>query len=333
MSKSKENMEQSFAIGDKVSVLFTEKLNDFAKGYLIDNENIKVVMNYTSIKKKKIKLNQEMELIIDNYDIKNKIISVIKEEEKKLTIPIKFFEGLTPSRNEIVQIMIDERDELSVRGHLIDYNCDMIMEYRNVSKKKKIRNINKLVPLNVIKYAVVEDYDESNNVTNVSMAYLDNDIDYKTKFKNNRKLIEMIYNLDIENFTNIWLNEILSLLLSKTTNLDEEDYYEFFNDNYLTSNINDEFKLLITNRLNELNTSNETTIKKSIKLLSPDGIKHIINLIDYVKQNEDYNNLTIKYDGCPNYLIEGETEDLINNFMEEMNFNKNQFSENIFIQS
>ena len=62
-----KNMEQTYTVGDKVSVIFTDKKVDYAQGYLIDNESIKVVLNYTTIKKKKIKLNEEIELIVEDY--------------------------------------------------------------------------------------------------------------------------------------------------------------------------------------------------------------------------------------------------------------------------
>ena len=71
---------------------------------------------------------------------------------------VKFYCDNKPNVGDIVQIILTERLEDHAIGHMTEYDCNIIMTYAQATKKKKIRSINKEIPLNKEMITLVEDY-------------------------------------------------------------------------------------------------------------------------------------------------------------------------------
>jgi|UniRef100_A0A6C0IW10 translation initiation factor 2 alpha subunit (eIF-2alpha) len=257
---------------------------------------------------------------------------------------VKFYCNENPKIGEIVQVVFTSRHDDCASGSMTEYNRDVIMSFSQATKKKKIRSINKIIPLEQQLSAVVEDYDEKSQTATVSRAYIvDLDDGSSTKFLNNHKIYNGIYQICIQhkiNFNELWINKISPYIKELVSSTDDDtiNVLDLFinNINKLDTLLEDSTILdEIKNRLSKVIVSN-TIYKKQIGIISNNGIvftKQLIQeSIDDESMKEFKDQISIKYFNTPNYIVETKlSEDLLNEFIELVIHNSKKMN-NVFVK-
>lgn len=241
---------------------------------------------------------------------------------------IKFYCDNKPKVGEVVQVIFTNRDEDHATGHMTQYDCNIIMTYSQATKKKKIKSINKVIPLNKELTATLEDYDPKTNTGNVSRAYLDDEVEYFDNiFRLNQKLYQGIHQICFKtesDFTYMWKEKVYPFVQTKLEELNEKhEYLPTEKPSYLEVFIDyiKDFGPIIDNekiyselvRRFERMTTNTPTIKKKVGIISNDGVQKTKDLFNmcftHMIENEDYdyedikNKIEISY-STPDFTIE-----------------------------
>lgn len=230
----------------------------------------------------------------------------------------KFYQESKPKIGEVVQVVFTQREDDHATGYLTEYEGTIIMSYSQATKKKKIRSINKLIPLDKPTTVIVEDFDNKKNIGNVSKAYLDDIEDnYEDNFVHNNKLINTVYQICQKqgiDFKSFWKETLLPFILNIKDNQEEneeENNTKTTNLNNLITNI-DRFNSIVKNEIfceeikkKFVNIKQNELIKKTIGIVSNEGVNNIKKLLEMSLDESDYKeNISIKYFNTPNFLIE-----------------------------
>jgi len=259
---------------------------------------------------------------------------------KLLMESVKFYCGRKPENGEIVQVIFTSRHEDHTEGHLTEYDGDIIMVHSQATSKKKIRSINKLIPLNKPLAATLEDFDTSKGNGSVSRAYLKDCLEnYGQKFASNHKLYNGIYQICQHNkwdFKNIW-EEIIFPYISNFE-LDENTYLDLFikNLNNLDEVIeNKELLEKIIDKFNCVPVKKEV-FKKKIGIISNNGIESTKSLfedsLNDPSLSEHKENIKITYVYTPDFMIETDSsETVLNDFVKLVQDNSKKIT-NTFVK-
>ena len=227
---------------------------------------------------------------------------------------------------------------------MTEYNRNVIMSFSHATKKKKIRSINKVIPLEQQLSAVVEDYDEKSQTATVSRAYIvDNEDEKSIKFINNYKIYNGIYQICIKNkinFNELWMNKLYPYIKEIVSSVDDDtfDILDLFINNITKldtlledSRLSEEIK----NRLDKVIISN-TVYKKQIGIISNNGIMFTKQLlqesIDDETMKEFKDQISIKYFNTPNYIVETKVSDDLLNRFSELVIHKSKKMNNVFVK-
>ena len=88
----------------------------------------------------------------------------------------QYYSVTEPSEGELVLVKFTEQGDGFFSGELLEYDCRVMMNFSDVTKKRRHANLNKLVPLNKTMVARVESVDEEAKIVQLSLAYLDEDV-------------------------------------------------------------------------------------------------------------------------------------------------------------
>jgi translation initiation factor 2 alpha subunit (eIF-2alpha) len=210
---------------------------------------------------------------------------------------ISFYKRDKPSLNELVLINVVEHNETHIKGSLIEYECDVFINYNDASKKKR-PNWNKIIPVGMPIVGRVDDLcnnaKTSRPIVNVSISYLyDKETNAETlldKFKKNKALLSMMKNLSHR--FNICVDTLWETIVYEIDMMRRADY------------VNNEMPFLI-DYIYEVKDNIEHVFES---FENADEIyKHFIELMDvYCKENVV--NITTKIEiistGCINNTIE-----------------------------
>lgn len=252
-----------------------------------------------------------------------------------MEISVKFYCDNKPKVGEIVQIILTERLDDHAIGYMTEYNCNIIITYAQATKRRKIRSINKEIPLDKEIITIVEDFDPKSNIANVSKSYLDShNKNYINMFYENYMLFNGIYQICKQkkiNFDSFWKDVVYPFISTKYNifieDYEEEDdkilgYLDIFN-KYLQ-----EFETVVKDIdifeaiKNKFNTfDNKLIIKKNIGIISNNGINKTKELLESCLSDSEFIDnreyISIKYNSTPNYTIETSlSEEILNNFVE-----------------
>jgi len=238
---------------------------------------------------------------------------------------VKFYCNNKPQVGEIVQVTFTERSDEHAIGYLTEYDGNVIMAFSQATKRKKIRSINKLIPLNKPMAAIIETFNEASNDGDVSRAYLDDsEENYNSKFISNRKLYNGIYQICQKlkkDFNSLWENQIYPFLVEIKT----DDETEFVLDEFI-NNI-DKFEQVLSDKIlfeeikkNFSSIEINEKFKKTVGIISNDGVNYTKELVENSLNHDDIEEykdcISIKYFNTPNYLIETNvSEELLNDFI------------------
>lgn len=212
-----------------------------------------------------------------------------------------------PEINENVLIKFTEKNDSHIEGELVEYNLKAIMSYNDATKKKKINSWNKIMPLNKLLIAKVEEV-FSNNLVQVSMAYNDKNTEIKEQLKpftENKILLSIVkkicyqYELNLNNFWITIIHPFDKLRKEENNNLSILNYIKINLDLLKTLINNDE----IYNKFIE-NYVNNSKITSKIGLISMYGIDETKKLIKNITSNDNIFNFNFKYDTAPYYILD-----------------------------
>lgn len=223
-----------------------------------------------------------------------------------MTESFQIYHNSIPELNELVLIKFTKKHETHFEGELIEYNFTAIMSYNDATKKKKVYNWNKIVPLNKIILGKIENVIEESNIVQVSIAY--NDKDEQINLTDNKLLISLIKKICYINkldFIEFWETIIYPIdKLRKEQNIN--NLYKYFKDNLDLSIklINDKYdNKEIINSINDNLKESIQKIKSKIGLISINGLKDTLNIITLVTKNQEWD-YQFKYDTTPYYILE-----------------------------
>jgi hypothetical protein len=125
------------------------------------------------------------------------------------SLPFSFYKIEKPLINELVLVIFTKHADSHIEGRLLEYNCDLFMKYSDATKKRKVSSWNKIVPLNKLMVAKVDDPNHADNIVQVSLSYLHEDKDNKDEkstselpepFNKNKQLISIVKKIIFEQF-------------------------------------------------------------------------------------------------------------------------------------
>jgi len=125
------------------------------------------------------------------------------------SLPFSFYNIEKPLINELVLVIFTKHTDSHIEGRLLEYNCDLFMKYSDATKKRKVSSWNKIVPLNKLMVAKVDDPNHADNIVQVSLSYLHDEKDNKDEkstselpepFNKNKQLISIVKKIIFEQF-------------------------------------------------------------------------------------------------------------------------------------
>jgi translation initiation factor 2 alpha subunit (eIF-2alpha) len=244
----------------------------------------------------------------------------------------QFYSVINPTVGEFVLVHFIERTESFFDAILLEYPYRAMMSYQDATKKKKIYNWLKVVPLNKDMVVRVDEVDIDAKIVQVSLAHLDeefkesltlNEIQDKlmVQFNENKILDHFINSVSVVNQTdkkNIWNNLIYHIDNERRIYNDDIDdeltLWKYFTINFnmmdnwcKTCNLDDKLcesiKTIYSKRFN-----NKCKYVSKIGIISPNGINITKNILSKVLNELTYKN-TLNYDSTPYYLFETSSED------------------------
>lgn len=260
-----------------------------------------------------------------------------------MDVPI--YESKLPIVDENVLVMFTEYKDTHIEADLIEYgSIKGMMIYEDATRKKKVYDWKKEIPLNKITVAKVEEI-YSETYVKLSTGYFDHKLDplelkkmLMKPFLENKVLITTIkkicrnYNLDFNQFWSQVMYKIInnkknddlnaSLLDYITENSEQFDgiITEYYPDCY--EKLIDEYKKLIVNKIYK--------IQSKFSLITKTNIENTKELLKLTCDNNNDWIFTLKYENTPNFILESSSEnssqDNHNKFLEFLEENSKLFN-------
>lgn len=263
----------------------------------------------------------------------------------------QFYSVINPKIGELVLVNFIDRTDSFFDAILLEYPYRGMMSYQDATKKRKIYNWSKVVPLHKDMVARVDDIDEYAKIVQISIAHLDeefkeslslSDIQEKlmVPFNENRILDHFIKSISVVNKIeqdNIWTsliyhvdsqrqeyneeNEEVTLLKYFQLNFHQID--EWCETTKINTSVCESIKNIYAKRFD---TKCKYTSK--IGIISPKGVNITKEILSIVLNKIQYK-YTLNYDSTPYYLFESFSDDSskINHeeFIEELKKNSDIF--------
>lgn len=236
---------------------------------------------------------------------------------------IPIYENKLPQIDENVLVIFTEYKDTHIEAELIDYNSIKgFMTYEDATRKKKVYNWNKEIPLSKTMVARVDEIC-SDNYVKLSTAYFDQKIDPKElrkelmkPFSDNKVLITTIKKICRNNnldFNDFWSKVIYKIMTVKNTNnlnlslldyiLENVDIFKnIIKDSYPENyeQISNECQQLMLNKIYKIQSKFSLITKNSIE-----DTKELLKLT--CENNKDFD-FTLKYETTPIFILESSSE-------------------------
>jgi len=244
----------------------------------------------------------------------------------------QFYSVINPTVGEFVLVHFIERTESFFDAILLEYQYRGMMSYQDATKKRKIYNWSKVVPLNKDMVARVDEVDIKAKIVIISLAHLDeefketlslSDIQNKlmVQFNENKILDHFITSVSVVNHidkNNIWINLIYYIDNERRLYNEENDeditLWKYFTTNFnmidnwcKSSNLEDHLCESIKNIYSK-RFNNKCKYISKIGIISPNGI-NVTKLILNKILNDIKFKYTFNYDSAPHYLFESNSDD------------------------
>uniref|UniRef100_A0A6C0J334 S1 motif domain-containing protein n=1 Tax=viral metagenome TaxID=1070528 RepID=A0A6C0J334_9ZZZZ len=225
---------------------------------------------------------------------------------------LKFYETNSPTLKSHVNFIFTERSANFFSCYLIDFNINAIMPVQMLTKRKKIRSINKLTPLNKPMIGIIEDISDTD--ISISTAYIDEEDEKYIAFKeNNQKNIVLkgIFKRysykNTKKINELWESIIYPLFNELKSSECEDSLYDYFVSQYETLKIDSDLKDFIKENI-IINIKKD--FENNFKLVSIDGIETTKKLLeDSLKEYQKEVNCDINLDYTPKYTLLSVQED------------------------
>jgi len=264
----------------------------------------------------------------------------------------QFYNNSDPTLGELVLVEFTNKTDYNFNCILLEYEYTGIMCYQDATKKRKVYSWNKIVPLNKSMVARVDNIDTKSKIVQISIAYLDEDINNKNingddiqsslmkYFIENRMLENFIKSLCIihnYDLIEVWKKYIYVIDIERKKNDKKVSLWIFFNNNI--NNINNIINNIeLTDKIKNLYykkfTKNEELINiTKISIISLDGVTNIKNFFNNYFKDVNYI-YTLKYDTAPNYILQTFNISMIehNNIVNDIKTKLPIYNSNIFIK-
>ena len=113
----------------------------------------------------------------------------------------QFYHNKKPKNNELVLINVIEQLDSYFKVILLEYNIEGIINFKDATKKKKIKNWKSIIQLNKNMVAKIEDIDDIGSLVQLSLInlYTNKEITQETLlvYFNENKLMEKFINYRI----------------------------------------------------------------------------------------------------------------------------------------
>jgi translation initiation factor 2 alpha subunit (eIF-2alpha) len=238
---------------------------------------------------------------------------------------IQYYCTTKPQINELVLVHFTVYKESHIEGKLIEYpECEAFLNYNDATKKKKVVDWNKIVPLNKDLVARVENID--NSVIQVSLAYI---IDYKIPedemrkqllepFQSNRNLVSIIKKLSLDfkmDYETVWINIVHPIDECRRDEYDPENFpslYKYcceeidkFNDIY---NGNSELFEKFIEYIEKSMEEKPYKILTKLEIVSNGGVDNTIATLEKALETVHFP-FTLKYISAPLFHFESMSDE------------------------
>lgn len=248
----------------------------------------------------------------------------------------QYYSTINPTQGELVLVEFTEKLDSFFDAKLIEYPYRGMMNYADASKKRKISSWNKIVPLNKLMVARVDDVDEKAKIVHLSIAYLDeffteknlapSDIQDKlmVQFNENKLLESLITSLCMitkANFSDIWTSLVHVIDSERREFNDDNDddpmnLWKYFSENFeeningwcSVSGITEETKQTLISLFEKRKEKGPQKITSTIKIISQEGITSTKKLLEVCLGQLKYQ-YTFRYSTAPNFVFETSTAD------------------------
>ena len=243
----------------------------------------------------------------------------MQQIDDKYENTISIYENRLPQIDENVLVIFTEYKETHIEAELLEYNSIKgLMTFEDATRKKKVYNWNKEIPLNKTMIAKVDEI-FSNNYVKLSTAYFDQRMDPKElrkelmkPFSDNKALITIIKKICRNNnldFNDFWLKVIYKIMkIKKKEDLNasildyisenEDVFNNIVKDNYPENyeHVVNEYHKLILNKIYK--------IQSKFLLITKSSIENTKNLLNLACENNKDFLFTIKYETTPTFILE-----------------------------
>ena len=248
----------------------------------------------------------------------------------------QYYSTINPTKGELVLVEFTEKLDSFFDAKLIEYPYRGMMNYGDASKKRKISTWNKIVPLNKLMVARVDDVDEKAQIANLSIAYLDEYFDEKNlspsdiqeklmvQFNENKLLENLITSACVvtnSKFSDIWTKLAHTIDSERREfNDDNEDeplsLWKYFCENFdekfdgwcAASETSEAIADAIKSGFAKKNEKGPKKITSTIKIISQEGVQSTKKLLGACLDNIQYQ-YTFRYLTAPNFIFETSTSD------------------------
>jgi len=239
----------------------------------------------------------------------------------------QYYSVINPVVGEFVLVHFIERTDSFFDAKLLEYPYRGMMSYQDATKKRKIYNWNKVIPLNKDMVVRVDEVDEQSKIVQISISHLDDEFKESLSlseiqeklmvpFNENKLLDHFIKSISVVNQIDkniLWTKLIYYIDSQRREYNDDNDeeitLWKYFNDNFQlidswceTVGIETSVCLSIkTIYAKRFDTKYKYTSK--IGIISPNGINVTKDILSKILNNLKYN-YTFNYDSTPYYLFE-----------------------------
>lgn len=221
---------------------------------------------------------------------------------------IKIFNNF-PKEGDIVSIIItDNKQDGSFPIILPDYELEGIIPYNSLTKKKKIKSINKVAPVNKVLPAIVESVDK---IIVVSRVNIIKDSSEYSMWENNvtsvRKIKSFVSYMTQKEITvdNVLNNIIYPMELIWKDNINESEevlnFFDFIKNNYNSLELDENLMRHLISFMDATDCVKKLEYRTKFGIIAKDSVTDMINMITPIVNK--YNNLNITIENFPYHII------------------------------
>lgn len=229
-----------------------------------------------------------------------------------------FYDLPKPSINELVLVTFSIYKESHIEGSLIEYNNKIFLKLSDATRKRSVKNWDKIVPRNKQMVAKVENNDS--DIIQVSLSSLTDNEKNMINFTKNKQLSSFFKKLSIigkKNITELWKTIIYTIDKQRRDEYEPEnmpcllnyciDEQEFIKTVFEESDNSDIYPKFIE-LLDNLSKEKPYNIVSKIEIISNGGIKNTIELFKKAIETITFEH-SLRYDTAPAYIFESNSID------------------------